>query len=65
VASTEAKIRQNRLRWIGHIRRIPKDAPIRRIEGWRQDRLDRGRRRPKKIWMELIKRDMSLLDLNV
>jgi hypothetical protein len=37
---------------------------VRRIEGWRHDRLDRDRGRLKKIWMEVNKRDMSLLDLD-
>jgi hypothetical protein len=30
----------------------------------RHDRLDRGRGKPKKIRMEVIKRDMSLLDID-
>jgi hypothetical protein len=44
--------------------RRSKDAPDRRIEGWRYDRLDRNRGKLKKIWMKMIKIDMSLLDLD-
>jgi len=32
VASIEDKMRETRLRWFGHIRRRPKDAPMRRCE---------------------------------
>ena len=32
VASIEEKMRKNRLRWFGHVRRRPTDAPVRRIE---------------------------------
>ena len=32
VASIEEKIRENRLRWFGHVRRRPADAPVRRVE---------------------------------
>ena len=32
VAPIENKMRENRLRWFGHIRRRPNDAPVRRME---------------------------------
>ena len=32
VAPIEDKMRENRLRWFGHIRRRPMDAPVRRVE---------------------------------
>ena len=32
VASIEEKMRENRLRWFGHVRRKPADAPVRRVE---------------------------------
>lgn len=32
VASKEAKMRENRLRWFGHVRRRPVDATVRTID---------------------------------
>ena len=32
VASIEEKMRENRARWFGHVRRRPKDSPVRRVE---------------------------------
>jgi len=32
VASMEKKMRKNRLRWFGHVRRRPTDAPIQRVK---------------------------------
>jgi len=32
VASIEVKMREVRLRWFGHLRRRPRDAPVRRCE---------------------------------
>ena len=32
VASIEEKIRENRLRWFGHVRRRPTNTPVRRVE---------------------------------
>jgi hypothetical protein len=49
VGSTEGKMRKNCLCWFGDIQRRPKDAPVRRIEEWRQDNLDRDRGTTKKI----------------
>ena len=32
VASIEEKMRENRLRWFGHVRRRPTNTPVRRVE---------------------------------
>jgi len=32
VTSIEETMRENRLRWFGHVRRRPTDAPVRRVE---------------------------------
>jgi hypothetical protein len=49
VVSIEVKMRENHLRWFGHIQRRSRYAPVKRIEGWRHDGLDKGKGRPKKI----------------
>ena len=32
VVSIEKKMRETRLRWSGHVRRKPRDAPVRRVD---------------------------------
>jgi hypothetical protein len=63
VAPIENKMRENRLRWFGHIRRRPNDAPVRRMEKWENILVKRGRGRPRKTWMEVIRKDMNALNL--
>ncbi|KAL6524293.1 hypothetical protein OROGR_016727 [Orobanche gracilis] len=63
VASIEDKIMENRLRWFGHVRRIPVDAPVRRLESWRTINIVKGRDRPKKTWIKLIENDMRFLGI--
>ena len=47
VASIEEKMRENRLRWFGHVRRRPTDALVRRVA-----------QGAKKTWMEVIRQDI-------
>jgi len=63
VASIEDKLREDRLCWFDHIRRINTDVPVRRCE--RVDRLDykRSRGRPKKSWIKVIRHDLRTLGL--
>jgi len=63
VASIEDKMRETRLRWFGHVRRRPTDAPVRRCETveWLDYRRSRGR--PKKSWSEVIRHDLRTLGL--
>ena len=63
VASIEDKIRDARLRCLGHIRRRSMDAPVRRCE--KLGRLDHkwSRGRPKKSWIEVIRHDLKTLGL--
>ena len=41
----------NRLRWFGHVRRRPADAPVRRVERINLGQVKRVQVRPKKTWM--------------
>ncbi|KAL6508141.1 hypothetical protein OROHE_021683 [Orobanche hederae] len=63
VASIEDKMMENRLRWFGHARRRPIDAPMRRLESWGTSNIVKGRGRPKKTWIKLIENDMRFLGI--
>ncbi|XP_070042852.1 uncharacterized protein [Nicotiana tomentosiformis] len=63
VAPIEDKMRKSRLRWFGHVRRKSTDVPVRRCERLTLEGLRRGRGRPKKRWGEVIRKDMSQLQL--
>ena len=63
VAPLGEKLRECRLRWYGHMQRRPLDAPVRRLEGIHVNDAKRGRGRPKRTWMELIRKDLNLLSL--
>ena len=56
-------MRENRLRWFGHVQRKTLDSPVRRIESI----IVEGKRNleiPKKTWAEQIKNDLSELSLS-
>jgi len=63
VTSIEEKIREDRLRWFGHIRRRPRDAPVGRCEMIECLAYKRSRGRPKKSWSEVIRHDLKILGL--
>ncbi len=63
VADIASKLRENRLRWFGHVRRRPQGAPVRRVEEWDQGDFKRGRGRPKMTWWEGVRKDLKQLDL--
>ncbi|KAF3651837.1 Cysteine proteinase inhibitor 6 [Capsicum annuum] len=63
VTSVECKMREARLRWLGHVKRRGMDAPVRRCERLALDGFRRGRGRPKKYWGEVVRRDMEQLQL--
>ncbi|KAL6572440.1 hypothetical protein OROMI_013398 [Orobanche minor] len=63
VASIEDKMMENRLRWFGHVRRRPVDAPVRRLESWGTSNIVKGRGRSKKTWIKLIENDMRFLGI--
>ena len=55
---------ENRLRWFGHVRRKPTDAPYRRVERIKLGQVKRAHGRPKKTWMEVIRQDIEAKGLN-
>nr|XP_009780391.1 PREDICTED: uncharacterized protein LOC104229434 [Nicotiana sylvestris] len=63
VTPVEDKLRKSRLRWFGHVMRRDIDAPIRRCERLNIEGLRKGRGRQKKYWGEMIRQDMTLLQL--
>ncbi|KAH0436082.1 hypothetical protein IEQ34_026489 [Dendrobium chrysotoxum] len=64
VAPVEDKIRESRLRWFGHIKWWPFDDPVRKVDVLDLTYVKKGRGRPKNTWLENIRNDLSLLDLN-
>ncbi|KAM1362940.1 hypothetical protein EV2_028684 [Malus domestica] len=63
VAEVEGKMRENRLRWFGHVQRRPTDAPVRRCDYGTKVRGRRGRGRPRKTLEETLRKDLEYLDL--
>ena len=63
IAPIEDKMRENRLRWFGHIGCRPMDAPARRVEKIDFEQGKKLRGRPKMTWMEVVKKDIKLLEL--
>ena len=63
VAPLSAKMRENRLRWFGHVQRKPLEAPVRRIETFIVEG-KRSRGTPKKTWVEQIKDELRELHLS-
>ena len=62
VAPLSAKMRENMLRWFGHVQRKTHDASVRRIECIIVEG-KRSRGRLKRMWEEQIKSDMYELHL--
>ena len=58
VVPIEEKMRETRLRWFGHVRRRPVDAPVRRVDEMEQVVRKRSRGRSKKTLGETLKFDM-------
>ncbi|KAM2067302.1 hypothetical protein ACFX1T_043651 [Malus domestica] len=63
VAEIEGKMRENRLRWFGHVQRRPIDAPVRRCDYGTEVQGRRGRGRPRKTLEETLRKDLEYLDL--
>ena len=57
-------MRKNRLRWFGHVRRRRTDVSVRLVEHINFGQVKRAQRRPKKIWMEVIRQDIEVNGLS-
>nr|GEW32175.1 hypothetical protein [Tanacetum cinerariifolium] len=58
VDSIVDKMREGRLRWFGHVKRRPRNAPVRRVEAMEVEG-SRQRGRPKLRWEDRLKMDMK------
>ena len=65
VAPIEDKMRENRLRWFGHVQRKPLDAPVRKSDLLTIHGNAKGRGRPKLTLTKIIKKDISICNLSV
>ena len=66
VAPIEEKMRENRLRWFGHIQRRPTNASVRKSDAIHIEGNARGRGRSKLTYVEITKKDLvwcSLTDI--
>ena len=63
VAPIEDKMRENCLQWFDHIGRRPMDSPIRMVEKTDIEQGKKLRGKPKMTWMEVVKKDMKLLEM--
>ena len=63
VAFISGKMRENRLRWFGHVHRKTLTAPVRRVESIIA-KSKRNRGRPRRIWDKQIKLDLRELNLS-
>ena len=55
VAIIRDKIRENQLRWFGHVQRRTATALVRKSLAMKVDGPSRRRDRPKRIWIEVVK----------
>ncbi|KAM1634302.1 hypothetical protein ACFX1Q_027734 [Malus domestica] len=49
--------------WVGHVQRMPTDAPVRRCDYGTEAQGRRGRGRPRKTLEETLRKDLEDLDL--
>ena len=65
VAPIEDKMRENRLRWFGHILQRPLDATVRNSNFLLVHGNGRDRGRSKITWTEIIKKDITIYNLSI
>ena len=56
-------MRESRLRWFGHVKRMNMDAAVRRCKSINLPGCRRVRGRPKRSWQEVIKYDLKFMRL--
>ena len=59
VKPVEVFIAAQRLRWFGHVSRMPDERLPRYLLGWKPGHGKRSRGRPRKTWLNCIKEDAS------
>ena len=64
IQSIEVMIGTNRLRWFGHVSRMPEDRLPRKLLNWAPTHGKRSRGRPKKSWLKCGREDASLFTGN-
>ncbi|XP_070021990.1 uncharacterized protein [Nicotiana sylvestris] len=64
VTPMDDKMQEARLRWFRHVRRRSIDIPVRRCERLTLAGTRRGRGWPKKYWGEVIRQDMTRLQIS-
>ncbi|KAI8550503.1 hypothetical protein RHMOL_Rhmol06G0112100 [Rhododendron molle] len=63
VAPIEERLRENRLRWFGHVYSRPKDAVVKRVDMITLGSNTSGRDRPKLTLDAVVRKDMSIMGL--
>ncbi|XP_013777958.1 uncharacterized protein LOC106462568 [Limulus polyphemus] len=59
----QESVNKRRLRFAGHVLRMPVSRPANKSMEWVPPNLRRGRERPKKTWRRTFKEDLELVDL--
>ena len=50
-------ISRNRLRWFGHVARMPEERLPKKLSQWKQAHGKRSRARPPEFWLDCVKED--------
>jgi len=56
-------IKERKLRWLGHVLRMDNSRPARQATHWELRGYKRKPGRPRKNWVDVIKRDLRQMDL--
>ncbi len=57
------KLREGRLRWVGHVKHRQTEAPIRQVEHIRLEDRKKRRGRPKLTWKRVVQHDLKALHI--